>query len=115
MPADPTAAHSDDRSRLCLTLTASAQPNGECGRAVRISRRSQHKPFAHPRDPSPRKKSATRPNAEPRTVHFPAPRHRRRSWKLMLTILVLLIGSVTILVVLLLVIVVDRHPPRASD
>ena len=58
MPADPTAAHSDDRSRHCLTLTASAEPNGECGRVVRISRRSQHKPFAHPREPSPRKRAA---------------------------------------------------------
>ena len=34
MPADPTAAHSPDRSRHCLTLTTSAQPNGECGRVV---------------------------------------------------------------------------------
>jgi hypothetical protein len=39
MPADPTAAHSDDHSRRCLTLTASAQPNGEYGRAERKSRR----------------------------------------------------------------------------
>ena len=38
MPADQTAAHSDDRSRHCLTLAASAQPNGKCGRVVRISR-----------------------------------------------------------------------------
>jgi hypothetical protein len=39
MPADPTPAHSHDRSRHCLTLTASARPNGECGRVVRISPR----------------------------------------------------------------------------
>ena len=38
MPADQTAADSDDRSKLCLTLTASVQANGECGRVVRISR-----------------------------------------------------------------------------
>jgi hypothetical protein len=38
MPADPTAANSGDRSRHCLTLTASAQPNDECGRVVHISR-----------------------------------------------------------------------------
>jgi hypothetical protein len=44
MPADPTAAHSDHRSRHCLTLTASAQANGECGRVVRISRRCSTNP-----------------------------------------------------------------------
>ena len=40
MPANPVTAHSDDRFRYCLTLTASAQRNGECGRVVRVSRRS---------------------------------------------------------------------------
>jgi hypothetical protein len=39
MSADPTTAHSDDRSRHWPTPTASAQPNGECGRVVRTSRR----------------------------------------------------------------------------
>ena len=39
MPANPTPAQSDDRSRHCLTLTASSQPDGECGRVVRLSRR----------------------------------------------------------------------------
>jgi hypothetical protein len=39
MPAEPTAAHSHDRSRHCLPLTVGAQPNGGCGRVVRISRR----------------------------------------------------------------------------
>jgi hypothetical protein len=38
MPADPTAPNSDHHSKLCLALTASAQANGECGRAVRTSR-----------------------------------------------------------------------------
>jgi hypothetical protein len=33
MPADPTAANRDDRSKLC-TLTASVQANDECGHAV---------------------------------------------------------------------------------
>ena len=37
MRADPIAAHSDDRSRHCLTLTTSVQPIGACGRAVRLS------------------------------------------------------------------------------
>ncbi len=39
MPADPTAAHSHDRFRHCLILTASAQSDGKCGRVVRLSRR----------------------------------------------------------------------------
>ena len=34
MPADPTAANRDDRSKLCRTLTASVQANDECGHAV---------------------------------------------------------------------------------
>jgi hypothetical protein len=44
MPANPTAAHSGDRSRRCLILTASEQSTGECGRVVRISRRSTSLP-----------------------------------------------------------------------
>lgn len=36
--ADPTAADSDDRSKLSLALTASVPTNGECCRAVRTSR-----------------------------------------------------------------------------
>ena len=44
MPANPTAAHSGDRSRRCLILTASAQSTGECGRVVRTSRRSTSLP-----------------------------------------------------------------------
>jgi hypothetical protein len=39
MPANPTPAQSDDRSRHCLTLTASTQPDGKCGRVVHQSRR----------------------------------------------------------------------------
>jgi hypothetical protein len=39
MPADPNAVHSDDRSRHCLTLTASAYLNGECSHVMRIARR----------------------------------------------------------------------------
>jgi hypothetical protein len=39
MPADPTTGPSGDRSRYCLSETASAQPNGKCGRVVRISLR----------------------------------------------------------------------------
>lgn len=37
MPADPTAANPDDRSKFCVRLTASPQANGECGREVRTS------------------------------------------------------------------------------
>ena len=37
MPADPTAANRDDRSKLCLTLTASVQANDECDHAVHTS------------------------------------------------------------------------------
>jgi hypothetical protein len=40
MPADPTRANPDDRSKLSLTLTSSAQTDGECGRAVHTSRLS---------------------------------------------------------------------------
>jgi hypothetical protein len=35
MPADLTSANSDDLSKLCLPMAASAQANGACGRAVR--------------------------------------------------------------------------------
>lgn len=38
MPADQTTPDPGDRSNLCLTLTASVQANGKCGRVVRISR-----------------------------------------------------------------------------
>lgn len=44
MPADPTAGHSDDCSRHCLPLTASAQPNGERSRVVRIPQRLTNPP-----------------------------------------------------------------------
>ena len=44
MPVDPTAAHSGDHSRHCLTLTANAQPNGERGRVLRMSRRRTNLP-----------------------------------------------------------------------
>jgi hypothetical protein len=37
MPADPTAANSNDRCKLSLALTASVPANGECGRAVHTS------------------------------------------------------------------------------
>jgi len=60
MPAGPTAAHSDDSSRHCLTLTARTQPNGECGHVVRMSRRRsthlspiraiRHRASGQPRD-----------------------------------------------------------------
>jgi hypothetical protein len=46
MLTDPIAAHTDDRFRNCLTLTASGQLNGESGRAARISQR--HSPNTSP-------------------------------------------------------------------
>jgi hypothetical protein len=39
MPPDQAAAHSEDRCGRCRTRAVSAEPNGHCGRAVRISRR----------------------------------------------------------------------------
>jgi hypothetical protein len=38
MPPDLTAAHSDGSYRLHRTRAVSAEPNGQCGRAVHISR-----------------------------------------------------------------------------
>ena len=35
MSADPTPANSDDCSRLCLPMAASAQANSACSRVVR--------------------------------------------------------------------------------
>ena len=79
MPADPTSANSDDLSKLCLPMTASAQANGACDRAVRAFPRASTRPFAHPRDPSPSKWAGQGLDSELRTVGFPAPRHRRKS------------------------------------
>lgn len=45
MPADPTAEHSDDRSKHCPNLAACAQSDGECGRVMRTSR--EYLPAAH--------------------------------------------------------------------
>jgi hypothetical protein len=39
MPPDLTPAHSDGRCRLDRTLAVGAEPNGQCGHALRISRR----------------------------------------------------------------------------
>jgi len=39
MPADPAAAHSDERSRYCLSLARHRAASGECGCVVRICRR----------------------------------------------------------------------------
>lgn len=60
MPTDRTAAHSDDRSGHCLTLTGRAWPKGERGRVVRLSRRrstnssptraTSHRARSRPRD-----------------------------------------------------------------
>ena len=74
----------------------------------------QHNPFAHPRDSTPYKWAVPRFDLAHCTIHFPAPRYRRRIWKLMLTILIVLIAFVTIFVVLLLVIVligIRQEPP----
>jgi hypothetical protein len=79
MPADPTAANSDDRSKLCLPLAASAHANGAGGRSVHTSPWSCTSLSFYPRDPSPRKLSAPGLDSEHRTVRFPAPRHRRKS------------------------------------
>lgn len=38
MPPDQIAAHSEDRCGHCWTRAVSAEPNGHCGHAVRISR-----------------------------------------------------------------------------
>jgi hypothetical protein len=39
MPLKLAAAHSEDRCEHCWTRAVSAQPNGQCERAVGISRR----------------------------------------------------------------------------
>ena len=76
MPADPAAAHSDDRSKYCLSLARHRAASGECGRVARISRR--HRTNTLP-TPSIRYRASAvrRPSAEPGTAYFPAPRHHR--------------------------------------
>ena len=74
MPADPAAAHSDDRSRYCLSLARHGAASGECGRVARTSRRhrtnnSVTRAIRH------RESAVLRPNAEPGAAYFPAPRH----------------------------------------
>jgi hypothetical protein len=66
MPADPTAANPHDHSKLTLTLTASAQANGEPYIPAVL-----HEPVVHPRDPSPRKCVALGLDSEHRTAHVP--------------------------------------------
>jgi hypothetical protein len=44
MPTDLTAAHSAGRCRLHRTRAIGAEPNGQCGRAVRTSRRRSENP-----------------------------------------------------------------------
>ena len=100
MPADTTAADPGDRSNLCVTLTASMQTKGECGHVVRISRLSSTTFRPPTRAVTAKDWAAAGPSVELGAVHFPGPRHRRRSWKLMLTIFVVLIVSVTIFVLL---------------
>jgi hypothetical protein len=39
MPPDLIAAHSESRCRLYRVRVVAAEPNGQCGRALRISRR----------------------------------------------------------------------------
>ena len=44
MPPDLTVAHSDGRCRLHRTRRIGAEPNGQCSRAVRTSRRRSENP-----------------------------------------------------------------------
>jgi hypothetical protein len=44
MPPYLTAAHSDGRCRLHRTRAIGAEPNGQCGRAARTSRRRSENP-----------------------------------------------------------------------
>ena len=68
MLANPTAAHSGDRSSPCLILTASAQSTGECGRVMRTSRRSTSLPSSREIRHGERGRPRGR-NAEPCAVH----------------------------------------------
>jgi hypothetical protein len=78
MPADLSAANSDDRSKLCLTWPP-ARPNGAYRRGVRIY------PWSSTNLASTRavrhcaEWAAPGLDSEHRTAHFSAPRHRRKS------------------------------------
>jgi hypothetical protein len=66
MPPDLTAAHSDGRCRLLWTRAIGAEPNGQCGRAVRTSRRRSENPSLSMH--AIHNRAGVRPHDRPRTL-----------------------------------------------